>query len=144
MRKLGDSYMYLRKPNEAAAAYKEIVGLEGIPGEYYYKYAQALRGIGNYEESKIWIKKFEEVSASDSRITDFIKKNAAINAMFNTNSGYTLSEVDFNTKYSDFGALDYGDDILFTSSRDEGVAVKRKYAWNMPEICLLFHNHSFC
>ena len=131
MRKLGDSYMYLRKPKEAASAYKEIVGLEGIPGEYYYKYAQALRGIGNYEESKVWMKKFEEVAASDSRITDFIKKNAAINAMFNVKHDYTLSEVAFNTKYSDFGALDYGDDILFASSRDEGVAVKRKYAWNM-------------
>jgi len=57
MRKLGDSYMYLRNPKEAVKIYKHVVEQENVPEEYYYFYAQALRGVGNYKESKIWLKK---------------------------------------------------------------------------------------
>ena len=50
MRKLGDSYMYLRKPKEAVEIYKYVVEQENVPEEYYYFYAQALRGVGKYED----------------------------------------------------------------------------------------------
>jgi len=130
MRKLGDSYMYLRKPKEAAEIYKYVVKQENVPEEYFYYYAQALRGSGDYEGSKIWMEKYKEKAGKDSRITEFFEKKDFISAMFNLKKQYSLSKINFNTEFSDFGAVEYNNELVFASSRDEGVSTKRKYAWN--------------
>ena len=38
MQKLGNSYMYLRKPKEAVEIYKQVVVQENVPKEYFYFY----------------------------------------------------------------------------------------------------------
>ncbi|MFK5958444.1 MAG: OmpA family protein [Lutibacter sp.] len=130
MRKLGDSYMYLRKPKEAVEVYKHVVQQENVPEEYYYFYAQALRGIGNYDESKVWVDKYNQVSSKDSRISEFLDKEDFISAMFNLKKQYSLATTNLNTPFSDFGAVELNNDVVFVSSKDEGVSTKRKYAWN--------------
>ena len=130
MRKLGDSYMYLRKPKAAVEIYKHVVEQENVPEEYYYFYAQALRGVGKYDESKIWMKKYKNEADKDSRITKFFEKEDFISAMFNLKKQYSLAKTNFNTPFSDFGAVEYNNDVVFVSSKDEGVSTKRKYAWN--------------
>lgn len=130
MRKLGDSYMYLRKPKEAVEVYKYVVQQENVPEEYYYFYAQALRGIGNYDESKIWIDKYKQVASKDSRVIEFLDKKDFISAMFNLKKQYSLEKTNLNTPFSDFGAVENNNEVVFVSSKDEGVSIKRKYAWN--------------
>jgi len=130
MRKLGDSYMYLRKPKEATEIYKYVVQQENVPAEYYYFYAQALRGVGNYDESKIWIDKYKQVADKDSRVTEFLDKKDFISAMFNLKKQYSLATTNLNTSFSDFGAVENNNEVVFVSSKDEGVSTKRKYAWN--------------
>jgi len=130
MRKLGNSYMYLRKPKEAVEIYKHVVAQENVPEEYYYFYAQALRGAGDYEASKIWMKKYKNEAGKDSRVSKFFEKEDFISAMFNLKKQYSLAKTDFNTSFSDFGAVEYNDEVVFVSSQDEGVSTKRKYAWN--------------
>jgi len=130
MRKLGDSYMYLRKPKEAVEVYKYVVEQENVPEEYYYFYAQALRGVGNYDESKIWIEKYKQKVSKDSRVTEFFEKEDFISAMFNLKKQYSLAKTNLNTPFSDFGAVEYNNEVVFVSSKDEGVSTKRKYAWN--------------
>ncbi|NOR29235.1 MAG: OmpA family protein [Lutibacter sp.] len=130
MRKLGDSYMYLRKPNEAAKVYKHVVEQENVPKEYYYYYAQALRGTGDYETSKVWMNKYKNEASSDSRVAEFLEKQDFESAMFNLTKQYSVSKTNFNTTFSDFGAVDYNNEVVFVSAKDEGVSTKRKYAWN--------------
>ncbi len=130
MRKLGNSYMYLRKPKEAAEIYKHVVEQENTPEEYFYFYAQALRGIGDYEASKIWMKKFKQEAGKDSRVSKFFEKEDFISAMFNLKKQYSLAKTNFNTEFSDFGAVEYNNNVVFVSSKDEGVSVIRKYSWN--------------
>ena len=130
MRKLGDSYMYLRKPNEAAKVYKYVVEQENVPKEYYYFYAQALRGTGDYEASKVWMNKYKNEASSDSRVAEFLEKQDFESAMFNLTKQYSVSKTNFNTTFSDFGAVDYNNEVVFVSAKDEGVSTKRKYAWN--------------
>src|SRR5690606_41550963 len=50
--------------------------------------------------------------------------------VFNAKQQYFLNRIRFNTKFSDFGAIEHDGKIYFTSSRDEGVAIKRLYGWN--------------
>ncbi len=130
MRKLGDAFMMLRKPEKAAPVYKVVVEQENVPAEYYFYYAEALRGIGEYDESKVWMKKFKKSGTKDSRVKEFFDKGDFISAMFNSKKRYTISKTKFNTKYSDFAAIAFGDDVYFSSAFDKGVSVKRTYAWN--------------
>ena len=60
VRRLADCYALLRDAKNAAKYYKKAVNQENIPIEYYYNYAQALRGIEKYDESKEWMKRYKD------------------------------------------------------------------------------------
>jgi len=128
-RQLGDCYAYMRNPKQAIVYYKNAVAQENVPTEYYYKYAQALRGIEDYKASRIWLKKFKEAGGviDKNKITrdpDFIT------AVFNAKHQYFLKDVKINSDLSDFGAFEQDGKIYFTSSADKGVLTKHLYAWN--------------
>ncbi|MBU3822998.1 OmpA family protein [Flavobacteriaceae bacterium XHP0103] len=129
IRQLADCYAYLRNPNEATRYYKQVVQQENVPVEYYYKYAQALRGIKAYDESRVWLERFKD-SGGVANVNDFNKDIDFISNVFNAKQQYFLNKLRFNTKFSDFGAIEYDDKIYFSSSRDEGVSIKRLYGWN--------------
>ena len=131
MRKLGDSYIMLRQPENALRIYENVVKQENVPSEYFLYYAQTLRANGKYEESKKWMKKYKDAgNENDSRVKEFFKNDDLASAIFNSIEQNTLSKLNINTKFNDFGAVDYNNTIVFASSRDEGVSVKRLYAWD--------------
>ncbi|GAA4881967.1 OmpA family protein [Flaviramulus aquimarinus] len=128
-RQLADSYALLRNPDSAVVYYEKVVQQENTPIEYFYSYAQALRGIKNYKQSRVWLKKFHNAGGKIDHIK-FTKDGEFINSIFNAKHRYNLNPIGFNSKFSDFGAYEYNNNIYFTSSRDKGVAVKRLYSWN--------------
>jgi outer membrane protein OmpA-like peptidoglycan-associated protein/tetratricopeptide (TPR) repeat protein len=128
-RQLADCYAYLRNPETAAVYYKEVVEQTNVPIEYYYKYSEALRGIKNYNESRVWLKKFKD--AGGTLNDDKLSKDADfIASVFNAKQQYFFSEVKFNSKQSDFGAYERDGNVYFASSADEGVSTKHVYGWN--------------
>ena len=128
-RRLADCYAYLRDPSNAAKYYKKAVEQENVPIEYYYSYAQALRGIKDYKNSRIWLERFKD-SGGVINANDFEKDVNFITNVFNAKQQYFLDKISFNSKFSDFGAFEHNGKIYFASSRDEGVSVKRLYGWN--------------
>lgn len=128
-RQLADCYAFLRDPANASRYYKNVVKQEKVPIEYYYKYAQSLRGIKKYEESQEWIQRFKD-SGGVVNANDFSKDVNFITSVFGAKQQYFLDKVYFNSKFSDFGAFERDGKVYFTSSRDEGVSVKRVYGWN--------------
>ncbi len=129
IRQLADSYAYLRNPDSAVVYYKKVIEQDHVPVEYYYKYAQALRGVKNHKESRVWLKRFKE-AGGDIDKSELRKDSGFINSIFNAKQQYFIADVNFNTKYSDFGAYEYDGNIYFVSSRDEGVSSKHIYGWN--------------
>ena len=139
MRKLGDAYIMLRQPEKALEIYKEVVKQENVPSEYYLYYAQTLRANGDYEASKEWMKKFKDAgNEQDSRVKSFFKNDDLASAIFNASEKNTLHKLPINTKFNEFGAVELNDDIIFSSSRDEGVSVKRLYAWDKQPLLDLY------
>ena len=129
VRQLADSYAYMRNPDSAVVYYKKAVEQNNVPIEYYYKYAQALRGNKEYIESRIWLKKFKDAGGAIDN-DKFLKDADFITTIFNAKPHYFLKDVKFNSKYSDFGAYVHDGLTYFTSSRDEGVSTKHIYGWN--------------
>ena len=128
-RKLADCYALMRDPKNAAKYYKKVVEQKNAPIDYYYSYAQSLRGIKDYKESQIWLERFKD-SGGVVNSNDFSKDINFISNIFNAKQQYFLDKVNFNSKFSDFGAIKHNGKIYFTSSRDEGYAIKRLYGWN--------------
>lgn len=138
-RKLGDSYIMLRQPEKALSIYKEVVQQSNVPSEYFLYYAQTLRANGKYEESKKWMEKYKSAgNEKDSRVEEFFKNDDLASAIFNASEKNTLSKLNINTKFNDFGAVDYNGNIVFASSRDEGVSIKRLYAWDKQPMIDLY------
>ncbi|HEY9170309.1 MAG TPA: OmpA family protein [Lutibacter sp.] len=135
MRKLGDAYIMLRQPEKALPIYEKVVQQENVPSEYYLYYAQTLRSNGEYEASKEWMKKYKDAgNKEDSRVKNFFKNEDLASGIFNATEKNFLKKVNFNSKYNDFGAVVLNDQIVFTSSSDEGVSVKRRYAWDQQPL----------
>lgn len=128
-RQLADCYAYLRDPRNASRYYKSVVKQKNAPVEYYYKYAQSLRGMKKYDDSQVWLKRFKD-SGGVVSANDFSKDINFITSVFGAKQQYFLDRVRFNSKYSDFGAFEHNDKVYFASSRDEGVSIKRLYGWN--------------
>ncbi|WP_406683654.1 OmpA family protein [Seonamhaeicola sp. MEBiC1930] len=140
-RQLADSYAFMRNPDSAVVYYKKVVEHENIPLEYYYNYAQALRGIKDYKASRKWLKKFK---SSGGKIDDnrFLKDDNFINSIFNAKQQYFLTEVNFNSNFSDFGAYEHNGTIYFASSRNEGVSTKHLYGWNQEPFLDIYSTSS--
>lgn len=128
-RQLADCYAYMRNPDSAVVYYKKAIEQPNVPNQYYYNYAQALRGVKDYKESRVWLKRFKE-TGGDIKEAEFLKDGDFINRIFNAKLQYFLKDFDFNSKYSDFGAYEKDGNIYFASSRDEGVSSKHIYGWN--------------
>ena len=128
-RKLADSYAFLRDPRNASRYYKSAVKQKDVPIEYYYKYAQSLRGMKKYDESQEWLERYKD-SGGIVNTNDFAKEINFLTSVFCAKQQYFLDRVRFNSKYSDFGAFEQDGKVYFASSRDEGVAIKRLYGWN--------------
>ncbi|GAA4973494.1 OmpA family protein [Algibacter aquimarinus] len=128
-RQLADSYAFLRNPDSAVVYYKKAVQQDNVPIEYYYNYAQALRGVEDYKGYRLWMRNFKKAGG---RINDvkLSKDSDFISSIFNAKQQYFLTDVNFNSKYSDFGAYEHDGKIYFASSRNEGVSSKHIYGWN--------------
>lgn len=128
-RQLADSYAFMRNADSAVVYYKKAVEQPNVSILYYYKYAQALRGVKDYKESRVWLRKFKNEGGAIKE-DKFLKDDEFLNAIFNAKQDYFLKDVKFNSKYSDFGAFEQDGNIYFTSARDEGVSTKNLYSWN--------------
>ncbi len=128
-RRVGDCYAYLRNPAAAARYYKRAVEDKNVPIDYYYSYAQALRGTKKYKESRIWMQRFKD-SGGVANTERFEKDLDFMAHVFSAKKQYFLKRTRINSKFSDFGAIEHDGKVYFASSRDEGVAIKRLYGWN--------------
>ena len=139
VRKLADAYIMLRQPEKALPLYKRAVEDPAVPHEYYLYYAQTLRATGDYKESKVWMKKYKEAGGEqDSRTKEFFKNGDLASGIFNSNDKNTLRDLNINTEYNDFGAVELNDQLVFASSRDDGVSTQRLYAWDEQPLMDVF------
>lgn len=126
--KLGDSYMKLRSPENAVFYYGDAINSENVSPEYYFKYAQALRGVKRYDESREWLKKYKDSKGNTKVVDNMLSGNIAD---FKIADEYKLEPVTFNSGFSDFGAYEKDGKVYFVSARDEGMSKKNKiYSWN--------------
>jgi outer membrane protein OmpA-like peptidoglycan-associated protein len=128
-RQLADSYAFMRNPDSAVVYYQKVVEQQNVPIEYYYNYAQALRGTENYDGYREWMLKYKNEGGNINE-NDLTNDKDFLASVINAKQRYFLKDVKFNSKFSDFGAVENNGKIYFTSARDEGALTKHVYGWN--------------
>ncbi|HET8886484.1 MAG TPA: OmpA family protein [Salinimicrobium sp.] len=120
LQNLGDSYFYINKIDEAVGTYKKLFDkYDQIDPEYYFRYAHALKGIGNYTEADALL--LDENGNGFSTLEAFKKIDQS------TNFNFIVNRINENTEHSEFGGAFLGTNLVFASSRN---ATRPIYVWN--------------
>jgi len=137
--KLGNSYYFQSKLEEANKWYAELFKLKtNIESEYYFRYGQTLKSVGNYKKADAILEQFYQKNTKDNRAKiGNLQKNYL--AEIEKNSGrYTFENAGINSKYSDFGTTFYNDELVFASSRNSEKIFSRKHSWTNQSFTNLY------
>lgn len=131
--KIGDSYYFNAKYEEAEKWYKKLVDNfpEETTPEHFFRYAQTLRALKNYASADDMMNRFNEAKGNDIRAELFVESPDYLKQIGYQTSNYTLEDIrSINSRYSDFGPTEYEGKLIFASSRDTGSGSKRIHKWN--------------
>ena len=116
---LGNSYYYNAEYKKALPWYEQLFEEDKykVKPEYYYRYAQTLKSVGDYTQADKMMAKFVELTnANDTRAALF-EENQDYQEVIHSNSGrLELHSVSINTEFSEYGTALYGDKIVFTAA----------------------------
>ena len=128
--KLGNSYYFNANFEKAAKWYGELFALKGeVDPEYYFRYSQSLKSIGQYAKADEMMVLFHKKADKDSRGKIFNSKQNYLEIIKANSGRYKIEDAGINSKYSDYGSAFLGKKIVFTSSRDSGNFAQRKHKW---------------
>ncbi|BAO55491.1 OmpA family protein [Nonlabens marinus] len=133
--KLGDTYYFNDDLQESYNWYKKMFDqyTGTIQPEYYFRYAQALKSVGKYEESDEYLEKFNSIKGYASITEDSTDEPTYLQLIEFQSGRFTVENArEINSNAADFGPafLDTKNQIVFTTSRDTGFITKRLHQWN--------------
>ncbi len=125
LQKLGDSYYFNGKYNEAVKWYRELYGMsQDQPNAYNLRYAQSLKSTGDIALGEKYYDRY--LASTDTGGKDYVSASRYL-AMIEQNSGrYTMEKLSINSKGIDFGTGYKGDStIVFASSRTKSSLISK-------------------
>jgi len=140
LKKLSNSYYFNADYVEAAETYKKLVEnySNDVGPEHYFRYAQSLKSLGDYDGSDAMMAKFTELTADDIRAVAY-KNDKDYMAEIKRNSGrYDVGPFEYNSPYSEFAPAFYKEGLIFSSDRDTGNLAKYRHTWNSKDFLDLY------
>jgi outer membrane protein OmpA-like peptidoglycan-associated protein/tetratricopeptide (TPR) repeat protein len=130
-KRLGDTYYYNSNYGLAANWYSKLLETypESVETEYYYRTAQSLKGINNYEESDKLMNKYVALGGEERVVEVFDTDPEYLKSLGVQPFKYVINKISTNTKFSDFGPSYYKDRIVFSSSTKD-LSNFKTHNWN--------------
>ncbi|MEZ0182139.1 OmpA family protein [Flavobacterium oncorhynchi] len=137
--KLGNSYYFNSELIQANYWYGKLFSLnQTIDPEYYYRYSQTLKAVGDYDQANKMLDAFNEKKDTDLR-AKLYQSNKDYYAAIQENSGrYTIKNIEINSNLSDYGTSFLGCKIVFASTRERLGISKRIQKWNNQAFSTLY------
>ncbi|MHC5202956.1 OmpA family protein, partial [Myroides sp. LJL119] len=124
LQNLADAYYFNGKLQQANIWYTDLFesdykdkNLDAIAPELYYRYAQSLRAVENYQKSDSVMTVFASMNQDDSRAKLFALNTDYRQDLQTEYQKYQVKAIEVNSDYSDYGSFLIGDTLLFTSAR---------------------------
>jgi len=128
--KVANAYYFNGELEKANTWYGSLFSMKKpIDAEYYYRYSQTLKAVGNYKKSEELLALFHQKKATDSRGKLYAKNKNYLEEIKENSGRYQIENLDINSEYSDYGTAFYDNQLLFSSARDTGGIFKRTHQW---------------
>ena len=143
---LGNSYYYNAEYKKALPWYEQLFeeGKYKVKPEYYYRYAQTLKSVGDYTQADKMMAKFVELTnANDTRAALF-EENKDYQTVIKNNSGrFQLNNASINTENSEYGTALYRDKIVFAAATNAKKAKRGVSQWTGESFYDLYEAEHF-
>jgi outer membrane protein OmpA-like peptidoglycan-associated protein/tetratricopeptide (TPR) repeat protein len=137
--KLGNSYYFNGELDKAAKWYDELFAMAPDQDpEYFYRYAQSLKAVGQTDKANEMLEKFHQKAGNDKRANLFDKNKNYLDRIKVNSGRYKVEDAGINSKYSDYGSAFYLNKLVFTSARDTGSLMQRKHKWTNQHFTNLY------
>lgn len=130
-RKLGNSYYFNSDFEKANKWYGELFAMNAQQDtEYYYRYAQTLKSVGETTKANQILDQFYQRSQNDLRAKLYEKDKNYLEEIKANSGRYKVEDAGINSKYSDYGTFVHNNTVYFASARDTGNFFgQRKHTW---------------
>lgn len=146
LQSLGNAYYYNAEYKKALPWYEQLFQEDKykVKPEYYYRYAQTLKSVGDYTQADKMMAKFVELTnANDTRAALF-EENKDYQTVIKNNSGrFQLNNASVNTENSEYGTAFYGDKIVFAGATDARKAKRGVSQWTGESFYDLYEAEHF-
>lgn len=128
--KLANAYYFNGNLENAAKYYKELHAAGTIvKPEFYYRFAQSLKSIKEYEKADEMMARFNKENGNDLRAKLALTQKDYLEVIKKNSGRYIIENAGINSEYSDYGSSYYKENLIFTTARDTGNFVKRMDPW---------------
>lgn len=141
-KKLGNAYYFNAELDKAAQWYGKLMDLnQEVEPEYYFRYSQALKSLGEYTKANEMLAKFNQAKGGDSRGQKYEEKKNYLEVIEENSGRYSVENAGaINSKYSDYGSAFFGEELIFASARDTGGIFSRKHKWTNQSFTNLYQS----
>ncbi len=129
---LGDCYYNINNMGKASRVYKYLVEnySDKISDEYYFKYANTLKAINNYNDAYKVMREFYTKTNNEielKKLESSIKYLENIKALGNR---FKIKNLEINTENSEFGAIHHNERLVFAASKKGKNFLDKVYRWD--------------
>ena len=137
--KLGNAYYFNANLSKAEKWYTELFNLndEQEP-EYYYRYSQTLKSVGNYDKANKILDNFNKKAANDLRAKLYENQKNYLQEIKANSGRYTIVNETINSEYSDYGSSFFNNNLVFASARDTGRTAQKIFKWTNQSFTNLY------
>ena len=128
--KLGNSYYFNAELEKAGKWYGELFAMnEPVDAEYYYRYSQCLKSMGDYTKADEMMTQFNAKSGNDERAKLYAANKNYLEQIKANSGRFTIQDAGINSEYSDYGSAISVDQLVFASAREVIGASQTKMKW---------------
>jgi outer membrane protein OmpA-like peptidoglycan-associated protein len=121
--KLGDANYFNANYIQAQKWYEKRYALNApFPEAFLYRYSQSLKSAGMQEEAQKIMAEYAKEKPTELRVRNQTPTLRAQNSIKKGSDNFSITNLNINSKYSDFSSTFKGDTLLFASARPRIIA----------------------
>jgi outer membrane protein OmpA-like peptidoglycan-associated protein/tetratricopeptide (TPR) repeat protein len=137
--KLGNAYYFTADLVKAEKWYTELFAMNSDQeSEYYYRYSQTLKAVGNYAKADTMLEEFNKRSGNDQRGKLYVEQKNYLEDIKANSGRFEVADAGINSEYSDYGSSFLNNNLVFASARDTGGVAKKVFKWNNESFTNLY------
>jgi len=137
--RLGNAYYFNAELTKAAVWYDKLFTLNAKQEpEYFYRYAQSLKAVGDYAKADKMLEQFNINKNSDSRGILFDHNRNYLEQIKMNSGRFEISPANVNSENSDFGSAFLNNSLVFSSAREIKNKEGKTFKWNNKNFTNLY------